>query len=452
MKYLNKFLILLQVVLSIILFSCEKQLDVKPDKQLVTPNNFNDLQALLDYTPVMNVDPSAGEESADNYFLPDDTYNAFSNQELKNLYAYQKDHLFSGPNSDWGVGYAKVYYSNIVMEALNKIAQTNENSELWKNIKGQALFKRSFAFWHIANIWTLPYDLKTENTDLGIPLRLNSNFDEKSTRSTVQQTYNQILGDLKECILLLPVNQLHPVRPTKVAAFAMLSRVYLSMRNYIQAELYTDSALLLNNSLIDYNSINASLSYTFLKNNPETIFFSLSGDALIGVARARIDTLLYGMYDANDCRKTVFFRNRPNNLFSFKGSYANSDGQFSGLAVDELYLTKAECLARSGHISDALSSLNALLLKRYKSGQFIPVIANTANEAINKILTERRKELLMRFIRWSDVRRLNKEGAGIILQRYINRQFYSLEPNSLRYALPIPEDIIAITGMQQNPL
>ena len=67
------------------------------------------------------------------------------------------------------------------------------------------------------------------------------------------------------------------------------------------------------------------------------------------------------------------------------------------------------------------------------------------------ILLERRKELLMRGLRWMDLKRLNMEGAAITLTRTVNGQVYTLPPNDLRYALPIPEDVIAISGMQQNP-
>lgn len=57
----------------------------------------------------------------------------------------------------------------------------------------------------------------------------------------------------------------------------------------------------------------------------------------------------------------------------------------------------------------------------------------------------------MRGLRWMDLKRLNKDSANIILTRQVNGQTYTLQPNDLRYALPLPEDIIQITGMQQNP-
>src|SRR3981189_1202195 len=69
---------------------------------------------------------------------------------------------------------------------------------------------------------------------MGIPLRLTADVNAPSTRSTVQQTYDQILGDLQQAVVLLPaaVPYANRNRPSRPAAQALLARVYLSMRNY----------------------------------------------------------------------------------------------------------------------------------------------------------------------------------------------------------------------------
>jgi hypothetical protein len=165
---------------------------------------------------------------------------------------------------------------------------------------------------------------------------------------------------------------------------------------------------------------------------------------------AQIDTSLYASYDDNDLRKSAYFFPNFEN-YSFKGSYAGSDGvYFTGLATDEIYLIRSECLARNQQKDAALNDLNALLSKRWSAGNFTPITVATAQEALTIILAERRKELVMRGLRWIDIKRLNKEGANIILKRIIATQQFSLQPNEERYALPIPDDIIKQTGIQQN--
>ena len=66
------------------------------------------------------------------------------------------------------------------------------------------------------------------------------------------------------------------------------------------------------------------------------------------------------------------------------------------------------------------------------------------------VLLERRKELTLRGLRLSDIKRLNKEGRGITLTRIVNGVAYTLPANSARFANPIPENIIEISGMEQN--
>jgi hypothetical protein len=123
---------------------------------------------------------------------------------------------------------------------------------------------------------------------------------------------------------------------------------------------------------------------------------------------------------------------------------------FQGLATDEVYLTRAESYARDSDIVSALNDLNALLKSRWKKGSFNPFTATTASQALQLILTERRKELPFRGIRWMDIKRLNKEGAQIKLQRELNGITYEILPNGSRYVFPIPPDVIALSGMPQN--
>ena len=153
----------------------------------------------------------------------------------------------------------------------------------------------------------------------------------------------------------------------------------------------------------------------------------------------------------NDKVQWEYVRNFTNAAFIVKDEFGWSDGLFTGIATDEVYLTRAESYARAGNKTAALADLNTLLQARMKTGTFIPVAANSAAEALTIILQERRKELLMRCTRWMDIKRLNKEGAAITLKRILNNQVYLLPPNDLRYAMAIPEYIIDITGMPQNP-
>ncbi|MET0573451.1 MAG: RagB/SusD family nutrient uptake outer membrane protein, partial [Pedobacter agri] len=90
------------------------------------------------------------------------------------------------------------------------------------------------------------------------------------------------------------------------------------------------------------------------------------------------------------------------------------------------------------------------LVSRFKTGTYRPVVRTDAESALQVVLDERRKELVMRGLRWMDLKRLNAEGANILVSRSFNGQTVSLLPNDSRYALPIPEDIIQLSGIPQN--
>ncbi|MBX2925437.1 MAG: RagB/SusD family nutrient uptake outer membrane protein [Chitinophagaceae bacterium] len=440
-----------------ILISCKKYLDIKPDKSLAIISTLEDMQSILDIYLYVNYQSSAAlEASADDYYVTENNWGLYSDVD-RNMYLWEKSNLFPEfeySGNEWSQCYDNVYRANSVLEHIDKINKSTVNINEWNNIKGQALFLRGRSFFQAVSVWSLAYDSSSADTDLGIPLRLDGDFNKKSFRLSVRQSYNQIIEDLKLSAELLPDHPLHVLRSSKAAAFALLSRVYLSMRQYPQARLYADSALRIKNTLMDYNGdvgVNTASQAPFSKFNPEVIYEeAMSFNYLIYTSYAKIDSILYSSYAENDLRKSLFFRDNGDGSFGFRGYYSQYN-PFDGLATDELYLIRSECSIREGDIDAALSDLNTLLIKRWVSGTFTPLTANSIEEALSIILAERRKELVFRGRRWLDVKRMNKEGKNIVLMRNINGKVYTLLSNDLRYALPIPETVIQLSGMQQNP-
>lgn len=445
------------IILGILLVStaglhCRKYLEQKPDKGLVVVESLHDLQAILDYyTRVNGFEAGFGEASADDYYLSETDWAALPETDRR-LYTWEKDYLIAPPPNAWSYTYDNVYRANTVLEHLDKIGRTEEGGRAWDDLRGQALLLRARSFLKAAATWALAYDEATADADLGVPLRLHTDFNQPSVRSSVRQTYERIVADLQAAVPLLPEHPVHVARAGRPAAYALLARTFLYMRQYEKAGAYADSCLQLYSTLIDYNTLNAAATYPFARMNEEVLFYAtIPTPAPVINTRGKIDSVLYGMYAANDLRKTLFFRSNAGGTYGFRGSYDNSANLFGGVATDEVWLMRAESHARAGRVGAALSDLNTLLVKRWKKGTFVPLTAANGAEALQLVLTERRKELLMRDLRWMDLKRLNKEGAGITLKRVLNGKAYALPPNSPRYALPIPEDVIELSGMPQNP-
>ncbi|EHQ25092.1 RagB/SusD family nutrient uptake outer membrane protein [Mucilaginibacter paludis] len=452
--FIHRSFIVLSIVLAWFMAGCKKYLDEKSSKKLVIPSNLTDLQALLDNYSTMNYSgANSHEESTNDYYLTDADYTALYSIFDQSMYTWQKEHLFDiGANgNDWSYTYRAVYFSNSVLDELNQIARTSANQTNWDNIKGQALVFRANRFLDALSIWSLAYDQTTAATDLGIPLRLDPDFNEKTVRASVQQSYQQVISDIRTAIPILPVTPASVLRPSKPAAYALLARTYLWMRDYTRAGLYADSSLQLYNKLLDYNTLIPTDGYPVKDLNAETLFERASAlSDPLNNSVAKIDPLLYQSYASNDLRKMIFFKANTDGSVGFKGCYVGNATLFTGIATDEVYLTRAEYYARQNNVTAAMADLNTLLSKRWKTGKFIALTAATPADALTLILQERRKELLMRGLRWMDIKRLNKEGASISLQRTVNGQAYNLPAGDFRFALPIPDDIISLAGITQN--
>jgi len=457
-----RLIILLLTVIGLLGGGCRKAfLAQKPSTNLLVPNSLSVLQELLDNTQVMNISPALGEVSADNFYFLQATYNQLDTKE-SNAYIWAQD-IYDGQGlvSDWDIPYQQVFYANTVLQGLAGIQPDSTDQAEWNMLKGWALFNRAFAFFNIAELFARPYDSVSAATDLGIPIRLSPDINEKTTRATLEASYVQILNDLNTAEGLLPttvpVNNLN--RPSRPAALALKARIFLSVRDYVDALINADSALQAYPTLLDYNTLDTGGPFPVQKNMPEILYQSTfpqigNGNALVGFGCSGcvIDTNLIASYAPNDLRRSIYYFQRAVDTFILKGSYAASIFPFSGLATDELYLIRAECYARDSQTTNALNDLNFLLSNRWRTGTYTAYSIASASEALDTILIERRKELAFRGIRWSDLRRLNQEGWDIILNRFINGQHYSLSwSDSNLFTLPIPPDVIQFSHIQQNP-
>jgi starch-binding outer membrane protein, SusD/RagB family len=445
-------LLLLMLVLT---SSCTKDfLDKKPDKSQVVPTTIADFDAMLNNSDVMNnMYPSIHIVTGDELFVPDDLYGSITDVTAKNAYVWSRELFNENEMNDWSFPYVIVFNSNVILEQLDKAVIDDYSVTDKDRIKGSALFLRGTAFYSVAQLFAKPYDAASASTDAGIPLRLASDLNENSTRSSVKETYDRIISDLTKAAWLLPAQANYKSQPIKAAAYGMLARTFLSMRLYEKAGLYADSSLQLQNDLMDFNELDLSATSPIPLYNNEVIFhINLPGKQAFSRSRGRIDSTLYKSYEPNDLRKVTFFNVLDSNIVNFRGSYTGTSTLFGGLATDEMYLIRAESNARKGNVDEALNDLNSLLEKRFIAGTFVPLTAGTPEEALELVLTERKKELLFRGLRWTDLRRLNKEDRfSTTIRRVVNGQEYLLLPNDSRYVFPIPAGVIKNTGMSQNP-
>ncbi len=436
------------------MFSCESFLDERPDKSLVVPSTLEDFQTLLDNeVGVMNHGPALGLISSDEYYTSYQGWQGFITAIERNGYIWKKEIYEGFGGADWKVPYESVFYSNIVLEGLEKVTINEENQAWWNRLRGSALFYRSFAFYGLLDIYAPVYDPSSAATDWGIPIRLTADVNAPVFRESVDNGYRQIIEDLEEASNLLPERPDYLTRPSATACDALLARVYLVMGDYEQALQAAERSLGKMNDLIDYNLLDETAARPITGENVEVIFrnrmvsYSFANSPLVYV-----DPNIIGLYHENDLRKDIFFEKRGEGKYSFRGTYTGDLGLFSGLTTAELLLVKAECEVRAGKIIKANEALNQLLEKRYREGSFFPLDIQEEDDLLDQVFAERRKELVFRGSRWTDLRRLNKSGdLSETLTRELDGQVYTLPPNDPRYVLPIPPEEINVADIPQNP-
>jgi len=442
--------------------ACEKGfLDKKPDSSIVLLSSLEDLWNLLDNYQVMNYTSSLPQLSSDEYFIiSDEVFDGLIREPQRNAYVWAENTYGSETTvASWNTPYTGIFYANSVLDAL-KSERFSVFSPAEKNpVKGSALFMRAYLFFDLLRTFAPIYNPSTADTDPGIPIRLESGIDYTVERSSIAASYDQILSDLESARALLPnaTSAVYLNRPSLSAVYALMARIRLDRAEYELAARYADSALMVQNTLIDFNILDPASERPFANFTDEIIYYtqqigeynttqySISNQGYIGT-----DPELLQLFEPGDLRSAIYFQENSLGNFNVKRGYATGVYPFTGLAVDEMYLIKAEGLARTGDSRAASAVLDELLAKRFVPGSYPGTADMGPDELLNRILAERRKELVWRGIRWHDLRRLNKEGYNIHLQRTVHGQQHHLPPNDARYTFPIPPDEIQLSGIEQN--
>lgn len=453
--YNKKFLFLL---VPICLLACRKYVENVPIQGQRVIEYTDDYRMLMNYNDVLQVAYGlAPALSSDDIDL---TASALQDM-LKNniiqttMYTWGKP-FYTGTNSDydWNGLYNQIYTCNTVIK---DVKDSKGGTDVLKNtILGEALVHRSFDYFMLANLYAKQYDPATAGQDPSVPMLLEPKLFVNLTRTPVQTLYSRIIEDTKRAIPLLPIKQEINFRPNKAAAYALLSKIYLFMRDFNNASLYADSTLSLSSDLYDYNT---SLTGYPTQFNNKQVLLRKTARATVNVQQ--LSESLLNLLGTKDLRYTLFVR--PGSSFSpsFTGAgywspaiyNAYPDNPAIGLTVNETWLIKAECLARGGKLVEALKMLNDFRKLRFKPTDYVELTALTDEDALRLVINERRLEFFGTGLRWFDQRRLDKD--AIFAQTYtrvFNNITYTLPPKSNKFVFPFDQLSISLNPeLIQNP-
>jgi hypothetical protein len=350
----------------------------------------------------------------------------------------------SSVRNTWLDSYEAINVVNNVLSALEVVEEEDRS-----RVEGEAKFIRGLLYFELVKFFGKPYSAGNTNTNLGVPLVLTptTEIDESVNvaRSTVEETYAQIVADLQDAEELLPVN--NGIYANKVTAAGILSRVYLQQHNYTDAR---DAA----NRGIQYAAgsgnfylvSNVEDAFNQTTNSPEDVFAiqvtTQDGtNAMVtyfatksagGRADIEIQPLHFERYEEGDERAELFYSDAEGiRTAKWFDQFAN----VQVLRLAELYLTRAEANERLGTEVGATPAedLNRI---RTRAG-LEPIEAPTLED----IISERFIELAFEGQKIHDIKRLEMEVDG-----------FEYDADLLVY--PIPQREInanpALQG-QQNP-
>jgi len=344
----------------------------------------------------------------------------------------------------WGAIYAAVNAINIFLEGLDsnwtagnltgKITEAEYNQ-----YKSEALALRAMCYFDLLQLYAQPYN-KNSGTSPGMPLRLTANKlggNNDLARSTVAETYTQILSDLNTAETLAAATYttalLRTTRIHKNTIIAYKTRVYLHMGNYPAVKTEAAKIVPAAAPFVAPTGAAFSLSPTFaaIWNTPytsaESIFsMPFTSTNLAGTQNSlahynhpsssesyymNVTGSAYTSLAATDARRLLF------QTGTVSGSTRYFVGKWQSFTVQsdyapvlryaEVLLNYAEALVRDGSVvtQQAVDLLNAVRTRSYPAGVY--AIGDFADAAafINAVLLERNIEFLGEGIRNMDLMR-----------------------------------------------
>ena len=433
--------------------SCKKYLEEPPSKTTsLVVTTTDQLSALLNnYTQFYAEGNRTAIYSTDDYELPKSLYDArpatFSSMATIQFMLWDIPYLPDDTREGfWSGEYKKIFYANMALDYVDKVTGPDADKAA---IKADAHLIRAYSYWELANTYCLPYTDANKN-EAGLPIKLSTSFEEPFVRQPLSKVYELIESDITEALkTTVPLQQGAQVRhwrASKAGVNGFAARYYLNRNNYAKAITHANAALAEYSTLVNHES------WWYIPSQNLLNLYDQTNDL-----RYRYHIVEGYSYDRGLAKPSY---NYPGYIFFFK------DRIPSGPTVAEMYLIKAEALARTNDVAGAMTAVNTLRAKRMLPGAWVNLSAINKDDAIKKVAEERRRE--MPFVqRWYDLRRYNNNedpNDDVNLSKtfypYTNSavlstqpvQSYTLPKGSRRWAAPLPRtEIISSDGViEQN--
>lgn len=367
-------------------------------------------------------------------------YNYIGGSNRANFYYdmnYQTASEFNTSTVSWQSPYVVIGRANRIIAAAEggKLSDAVEAKAKIEQYAAESKVLRALAYFDLVRIYGKPYT-EDQGASLGVPLVtevLESNA--KPARSTVAEVYTQVVKDLTEAISSNALaTETEPGYVSVWGAKAILSRVYLNMGDYANALSVAEDIIKISGAALwtrdqyfkawDASTPNESEFLFRLNVTGSTDNNDLNGIGNLQqrdgykemVATKKFVDMLTS--DPKDVRNGMFLPATAakevatygtNKVFlnKLRGQGGNSRNVtiVPIIRLSEVYLTAAECAFRNNDKTKAVEYLNDLVKNRTTTEASLATVDNITLE---RILIERRKELIGEGQRYFDALRNNE--------------------------------------------
>jgi tetratricopeptide (TPR) repeat protein len=322
-------------------------------------------------------------------------------------------------NTAWSAIYITINRANNVISKVPKVQDPLLTQQLKDQYVGEAKFIRALAYFDLARAWG----------GVQIVLEPTTSLENRREvkRSTLNETYAQVLKDLEDAEQLLP-NTLNRIRATKRTVWALRARLHLYKKEWALAEEYATKLINLSSDYtlvkpysawfagnavgtsesvfeLEYSAINPSAIRAQMQHPtnggtyryaPNDRFVQLLNDPTIsGGRKALIGSVTQG-------GTTIWFGNLYYRLPATDPAYI--------FRIAELYLIRAEARAHLDNLSATTGALFDLNKVRERA-EILPSTAVTQADILLAIENERRVEFAFEAHRWFDLARTGRAKA-----------------------------------------
>jgi len=448
------------LLVSIMLFSCEDAYKVDAADEIT---DLNAISSVKDLERAMTgVYASVGGNSViawSAYFTDECRKPASNRGQGVQVHTWSINDGTTDPDTYYFGFYTTINKANVVLSRIDGInAATPAEVTAKTRIKAELLAIRAMAHFDLLRFFSKSY---TNNSGLGVAIVKTPIVSEKLARNTVGEVVSFVMQDLEIAYQDLNTvsNNSNVTRITPLAIQALRARISLYIKDYESAINYANQVIAsvpLSNSsnYLDIWNDNASNPEIVFKlkrvqgnNQVGRIFRDSNGDVFYNVSNS-----LFSEFESDDIRlgtgALLEAGSTPDNL---------KVGKYSGLASDygladikvfrvaEMYLilSEAQALKASPDLTSAATNLNLLRASRRKTPTALPDLTFSSQEdAIDKILNERRRELAFEGHRFFDLKRFNKGVDRLPSDVLLNSFAEDLPADNFKFTLPIPQAAI----------